>query len=409
MTYKEAIDWLYSTQLFGIKLGLEGPQRLLRQFLAFPRHGVKVIQVAGTNGKGSTCAFIDSLARACGYRTGLFTSPHLVDYTERITVSGVEISRNRCAELLTELREIAELQDPHPTFFELTLALAMRHYYEQHCDLIILETGMGGRLDATTAVPTDASIIAPIGLDHTKWLGDTLDQIAFEKAGIMREGVPCFSSAQDPLAKKVLLEHANETRSPLQFITEPTNGYPISLPGAHQRENASLALAALHSIGAPLSFDSVASGLGSAKHPGRFEVLTPLETSRSGDLIIDAAHNPHAARSLAATWQEIYGDKRAAVIFGAVADKDIRALFEIISPAVLELHLVPVNSARGLSTAELRKQLTFDGTIIEHPSVAGALAATAATAAPTLLTGSLFLIGEAKAHLQGQSHRATAQ
>lgn len=412
MTYREALDWLYSTQLFGIKLGLDDPTRLLRQFLAFPRHGVKVIQIAGTNGKGSTAAFADSLARACGYRTGLFTSPHLVDYAERIRVSGVNIDHDRCAELVTELRTVAESLDTHPTFFELTLALAMRHFYESRCEVIVLEVGMGGRLDATTAVPTDASIITPIGLDHTKWLGNSLDKVALEKAGIMREGVPCFCAAQAPDAERVLREHANQTRSPLEFVTTPAQGYPIGLRGAHQRENAALALAALHSIGAPLGYDCVVTGLGDARHSGRFDIHEAASLSRAADLILDAAHNPHAAQSLAATWRDTYRDAKANLIFGAVADKDVSAILDILAPIVGSLHLVPVNSARGVPTDDLMNLVDARSDLpssIVHDTLDDALQATAADPSPTLITGSLFLIGEAIASLDGASHRPSAQ
>ena len=146
MTYPEAIHWLFSTQMFGIKLGLEGPRGLLRETLAYPAHGVKVIHVAGTNGKGSTCAMIDSVARACGLRTGLFTSPHLVDYCERTKVCGRDIPQDECARLLATLRRVCEDMETHPTFFEITLALSMRWFRERECELVILETGMGGRL-----------------------------------------------------------------------------------------------------------------------------------------------------------------------------------------------------------------------------------------------------------------------
>ena len=205
MIYPEAIDWLFSTQMFGIKLGLDGPRRLLKEYLAHPAHGVTVIHVAGTNGKGSTCAMIDSIARSSGKRTGLFTSPHLIDYRERIKVSGVEIPEEDCASGLTELRAICERFDHHPTFFEITLALAMRWFRERECEVIVLETGMGGRLDATTAVQADIAVITPIGLDHTQWLGDTLELVAAEKAGIFVPGKPAVSSPQDPAAQAVLL------------------------------------------------------------------------------------------------------------------------------------------------------------------------------------------------------------
>ena len=162
MNYQEALDWLYSTQTFGIKLGLEGPTRLLREFLAFPSHRTKVIHVAGTNGKGSTCAMIDALGQGLALRSGLFTSPHLIDYRERVRVNGLEITEEKTARLLSELREIVADWEQHPTFFELTLALGMRHFRDSDCDLIVLETGMGGGLDATTAIPADVCVLTPI-------------------------------------------------------------------------------------------------------------------------------------------------------------------------------------------------------------------------------------------------------
>ena len=273
MNYQEAIEWLYSTQLFGIKLGLDGPRRLLKEFLAFPAHGVKVIHVAGTNGKGSTCAMIDSVARAAGSRTALFTSPHLIDYRERIKVSGVEISEEECALLLTEVRGLCERLDPHPTFFEITLAVAMRWFREREAELIVLETGMGGRLDATTAVPADVCAITPIGLDHVQWLGDTLEKVAYEKAGIFVEGKPALSSPQLPEARRVLEVEANERRAPLTFVEEPLGGYSIGLPGAHQKWNAALALECLHAAGVRIDYETVKYGLAEVRWPGRFEVV----------------------------------------------------------------------------------------------------------------------------------------
>ena len=249
MTYPEAIDWLYSTQNFGIKLGLENPTRLLREYLAFPRHTTKVIQVAGTNGKGSTCAFLDSLARATSTRTGLFTSPHLVSYRERIQVNGQQMPEEEIAKGLTELRELVTDWDNHPTFFELTLALAMRYFREQECELIILEVGMGGRFDATTAVPADVTVLTPIDLDHQQWLGDTLAEIAGEKSAVFREGQPALSSQQKPEAVAVIEQTANQTRAPLTWVTQPLLGYPLGLLGEHQAYNAALALEALHAAG----------------------------------------------------------------------------------------------------------------------------------------------------------------
>ena len=206
------LDWLYSTQWFGVKLGLDNMHRLIREGLANPAPGTRVLHVAGTNGKGSTCALADSVARAHGIRTGLFTSPHLVDFRERIRVDGQMIPREDLDKDLDALRSLVATWDPHPTFFELSLALALRYFKACRCELIILETGMGGRLDATNAVTPDVCAITPISMDHTEWLGDSLAKIAAEKAGIMKPGVPVFSSPQEPEAHKVLAESANMTR-----------------------------------------------------------------------------------------------------------------------------------------------------------------------------------------------------
>lgn len=396
MNYQEALDWLYSTQTFGIKLGLENPTRLLREFLAFPSHRTKVIHVAGTNGKGSTCAIIDALAQGLALRSGLFTSPHLVDYRERVRVNGLEVSEEKTAALLTELRELVADWEHHPTFFELTLALAMRHFRDSQCDLVVLETGMGGRLDATTAVPADVCVLTPIALDHTKWLGDTLDAIAREKAAIAIKGKPIFSSPQHPEAEKAIRQVTNQAQAPLEFVTSPLLGYSLALPGPHQRLNAALACEAIVAAGYHLTFDVVQHSLTHLRWPGRFERV-------SETLILDAAHNPHAARALAETWALEYPEKKATIIFGSVEDKATPEVLAELSKIAAEFHFVPVNSPRGLSPE--RHQVDLPATI--HPDLPSALRATSAQL--TLLTGSLFLLGEAKAHLAEHPHRPSSQ
>ncbi|BCX48973.1 bifunctional folylpolyglutamate synthase/dihydrofolate synthase [Haloferula helveola] len=394
MNYRDAIDWLFSTQMFGIKLGLEGPTRLLKQFLAFPAHGVKVIHVAGTNGKGSTCAMIDSVARAAGIRSGLFTSPHLIDFRERIRVSGVEIPEEECAELLTQLRELCGRLDPHPTFFEITLAAAMRWFRERECELIVLETGMGGRLDATTAVPADVCAITPVGLDHTQWLGDTLEKVAIEKAGIMVEGKPVISSPQEPEVRRVLEMEANERRSPLEFVYAPLQGYPIGLAGPHQAWNAAVALECLHAAEIPLSYETVHHGLSTVRWPGRFEVI-----ERDGKtVVLDGAHNPDGAKALAVAWKSRFGETKAALVFSAVAAKDIAGIAAQLAPLASEIHLCPVDSPRVVPTEELAKFFTGS---TEYPDFAAAFAKALESDAPVLVAGSLFLIGEAKERLEG--------
>jgi dihydrofolate synthase/folylpolyglutamate synthase len=403
MNYREAIDWLFSTQMFGIKLGLDGARRLLKEFLAYPAHGTQVIHVAGTNGKGSTCAMIESIARSCGRRTGLFTSPHLIDYRERIQVSAGMIPEEPCASMLTVLREVCERLAPHPTFFEITLALAMRWFRDCECDLIILETGMGGRLDATTAVPADVCVITPIGLDHMQWLGGTLDLIAAEKAGILIGGKPAISAPQEPTVKAVLEKAANEIRSPLDFVTEPLEGYGIALAGEHQKWNAALAVAALHRAGLPLSADIVRHGLANASWPGRFEEILP-------GIVLDGAHNPHAAQVLLETWQARFPDKHPALIFSAVADKDIAGTLEILAPLASRIFLCPVGTARATSAEQLAEHLPQKSP--PHACFANfeeAFAAAKLRETPILIAGSLFLVGEARAFFKGGAFLPSTQ
>ena len=408
MTYREALDWLYSTQLFGIKLGLEAPRRLLREFLAFPAHDTKVIHVAGTNGKGSTCAMIDSLGRGLALRTGLFTSPHLIDYRERVRVSGMEISEERCAKLLTDLRNLVSDWDPHPTFFELTLALAMRHFRESGCELIALETGMGGRLDASTAVPADVCLITPIALDHTQWLGSTLTEIASEKAGIALRGKPLLSAKQKPEAQFEIERHANETQAPLTLITDPLLGYPINLPGKHQKENAALACEAMIAAGYHLSYDVVQHALANVQWPGRFEILEETPFGHKAPFVFDAAHNPHAAEALVETWKARFGNKKAQVIFGAVEDKEVETVLRLLSEITEHFHFVPTDSPRSLSP-EVLGGISSKELFTEHISILKALKTTSKKEIHTLLTGSLFLLGEVKGLIAERATRSSSQ
>jgi dihydrofolate synthase/folylpolyglutamate synthase len=408
MTYEEAIDWLYATQTFGIKLGLEYPTRLLREYLAFPPHTTKVIHVAGTNGKGSVCALAESVARAGGHRTGLFTSPHLVHYRERIRVSGVEIGEEETARHLTALRALVADWEQHPTFFEISLALALRHFRDRGCELLILETGMGGRLDATSAVPSDITVLTPIALDHQEWLGDTLGEIAGEKAAIMRHGKPAFSAVQEPEALAVIAEVANQAQAPLEIITEPLRGYSLGIAGEHQYANAALALAALHASGITLSYETVRHGLSTARHPGRFEIISECP-GLPNPTVLDIAHNPHAAASLIATWQQMFPKRKATVLLGMVAAKDLAGVLALLCQIAERFLLAPVNSPRAVSPTEIAAALPADAPPHEiFPDLNSAL--TAAADSPALIiTGSTFLVGEAKAVLEKREHRATEQ
>ncbi|MEE1266561.1 MAG: Mur ligase family protein, partial [Akkermansia sp.] len=268
------LGWLYSTQAFGIKLGLEGVTRLLSACgVLHPR--AQVIHVAGTNGKGSTCAFCESVARAAGYKTGLFTSPHLVEFGERIRVNGVNIPDADAARLIGKVRAVVQDWDPCPTFFELVLAVAMLWFAEQEVELIVLETGMGGRLDATNAVPKDVAVLTPIGLDHTQYLGGTLYEVAGEKAAILSWHRPAVSAPQEPESMRAIQEAARRMDTYCRVITGECD-QPLGLKGVHQRRNAALALAALRALPHFLcSAEEEARGLAEVRWPGRFEEVQP--------------------------------------------------------------------------------------------------------------------------------------
>lgn len=405
MTYSEAVEWIYSTQNFGIKLGLDAPAELLAQFLAFPEGKTKVIHVAGTNGKGSTCAFIDSLARSHGMRTGLFTSPHLVDFRERFRVNGEMISEEETARYLTEIRSLVSEWEDHPTFFELALALGMKFFRGSGCELIVLETGMGGRLDATTAVPADVCVLTPIAMDHAEWLGETLAEIAGEKAGIIVSDAPVVSALQDEAAARVICQRANRMRSSLTVVDKAVEGYRVGLAGVHQRENAALALESLLQLGVELRFDSVKEGLAHLEWAGRFEVIceSPLT-------VIDGAHNPHAAEILVQTWREQYGDVKPVVIFGAIESKDLRGVLACVSELAEKIIFTPIDSPRTLQFEELQEFEALERvTLLQADHLKDAVSVALQENLPILITGSLYLLGEYKALINQGHHRPTSQ
>jgi dihydrofolate synthase / folylpolyglutamate synthase len=403
VNYRDALAWVYGRQSFGIKLGLDNTRRLLAA-AGNPQSRLRFLHVAGTNGKGSTCAMMDAILRAAGHRTGLYTSPHLVDFRERIRLDGAMIPEDAVAEGLSLLREAAETCDHAPTFFELVTVLAAWWLARGEAEYVVWETGMGGRLDATNAVLPDVAVITPIGLDHQKWLGDTLAQIAGEKAGIIKSQVPVVSAPQAQEVREVLTSTAAGVGAPITFVSEPWSGGVAGLAGAHQRWNAALACAALRTAGLRVDAAAEVQGLRSVVWPGRFQRV-------GEDLVVDGAHNPSAIETLIATWREVYGDVRASLVFGAVQDKDIEALLLALRSIADEVWLVPVNNVRGASPEELRPmaEVARFATIHDGP-VEASLAAARAGRRPVLVAGSLFLAGEVLALLEGAARpHATSQ
>lgn len=408
MNYPESIDWLFGTQTFGIKLGLENARRLIEQIEIDPDDpGPAVIHVAGTNGKGSVCALVDRILRDAGIRTGLFTSPHLVSFRERIRVNGVMIPEGAVAAGLESLRAAVSGWEIHPTFFELALALALRHFREEGCEAIILETGMGGRLDATNAIRSDVSVITGISLDHQQWLGQSIREIAGEKAGILKAGVPVVIGDLPPEAREVIGRRALELGTPCIEAHPLPDDWTVGLKGPHQRENAALAVEAACRIeGERLTEEGIRRSVAAAEWPGRFQILAE-------DLVLDGAHNPAGAAVLRRTWESEFPGERARLVFGAVESKDVVGIFRELLPVLASVDFVTLRSERGLSLAEMRDALAVAGGADLPQGEAGTLPEALATArnrgGRTLVAGSLFLVGEVLGHRSGGHYEASLQ
>ncbi len=381
---EELLRWLYDAQRFGIKLGLENTLRLFSA-MGDPHRRIPCFHVAGTNGKGSVCAMLAACLREAGHRTALYTSPHLVRFSERIQIDGKEIPRESIAEGLEQIRGIVLESDHSPTFFEIATVLAFDWFAREGCDVAVIETGMGGRLDSTNVVDPLVSVITPVANDHAQWLGDTLEKIASEKAGIIKPKRPVVSAPQDPVVCDVLVRKAATENAPLLFVDEPWGG-EVGLVGDHQRWNAALVAAALSAGGIPVSPGQLARGIAGVSWRGRFQ--------RLGDhWVLDGAHNPHAAKTLVAAWRGQFGEARVPILFGCLDDKQPGEILATLTPIASEFHLVPVGNVRGLDPGSMRGYCTVPATV--YSSLKEALSKLSEAAGPVLITGSLFLVGEA--------------
>ena len=397
-TYRENLAWLYGLQKFGIKLGLENMHRLIDALELSSPIAPKIIHVAGTNGKGSVCAMIESICRAQGLRTGLFTSPHLVTFRERIQINRGLIGEEEAGNGIAEIRQLVANWEPHPTFFEVVTALALKHFNRNKVEVAILETGLGGRLDATNAVTSSVAVITPIDLDHQKWLGDTIEQIASEKAGIIKPHTPVVCSPQHSAAEKVLRARAAECHAPIEFIAKPYTEAPVGLRGPHQKQNAAVAVAAVQAAKIGLTEAAVPRGLMSVQWPARFQKWDE-------QIVIDGAHNPAAARILAATWREVFGDQRATILLAVLADKDAAGICAAIAPIAERIIFPPIRSERAMPPDQLAAILQSVAPQLQYsitPSIGEAISLARATPAPVLLTGSLHFAGDALAFLEGR-------
>jgi dihydrofolate synthase / folylpolyglutamate synthase len=391
--YSVAIDWLFATQNRGVKLGLDNVRRLLAN-LGNPQNDLRFVHVAGTNGKGSVCAMIESIYRAAGVRTGLFTSPHLVRFNERIQINGRPIED---ADVVRGLQRIRAQMDEerHPTFFEITTALAFDYFRSQGVDLVVLETGLGGRLDATNVVHPLVSVLTSIDMDHQKWLGDTLGEIAAEKAGIIKPGVPVVSGPQFGEVRTVLEQIAGLRSAPLSYAESPVEGLFIGLAGSHQRLNAAIAVKAIHKARIQTDSQALKDGLANVYWPGRFQRITER-------IVLDGAHNPAATKCVVETWRECGGPQKATIIFGGLLDKDLQGMIATLSTLAARFLIVPIRSQRAASPTEIEPFVPQPLSATRCASAREALELAHRFKEQILVTGSLFLVGETLAVLDSR-------
>jgi dihydrofolate synthase/folylpolyglutamate synthase len=394
--------YLDSLQPLAIRFGLERVERALAA-LGRPDRGLAVLHVAGTNGKGSTCAMAAAALRAAGHRVGLYTSPHLVRFHERIQVNGEPISDEALSERVERVRSACPWHDrgdsgERLTYFEFATLLGLVHFAEERVDVAVLEVGLGGRLDATNAVTPRVTAVSRIGLDHVQLLGNTLDSIAREKAGIFKRGVPAVvARAQDPEALRALREEAVTRGAPFSVADADWSG-PVALRGPHQRDNAALAAAALHLLdgeGVRVGEEHIGRGIAEARWPGRLEEV--------GGMVLDGAHNPDGAAALATALPVLYPGRPVELVFGVLTDKDHGGMVRILGPAARRMHLVAPNSPRARPPAEYRDLAARHCAEVDvHESCSAAMACAregSRDGAVVCVAGSLYLVGEARSLL----------
>ena len=401
ITYPESVRFLYAlgNEIKTAKLGLDRIRAVL-QALGNPQLAYRVVHVAGTNGKGSTCAMIDAGLRGAAVRTGLFTSPHLVEPTERIQIDGMPVSSDqfrRAFEIVHEAAEKLDL-DCHPTYFETVTAMAFWLFREARIHTAVVEVGLGGRLDATNVVQPALTAITPIDFDHEVYLGHTIEAIAGEKAGILKMGVPAVFAEQRPEAEAVLERCAAELgiafRRSRGFSVRDLvmdargssfSGIRVPLAGEHQIENARTAAVALEQLGIS------PKGIEEARWPGRLEHIAP-----NPDIILDGAHNPAGARALVRYLERFYSGRKIHLIYGAMRDKAVEEIAGILFPIAAELIFTAPDFARALRP-ESRLEIAGRGETAANVGDALSLArGRAAHDDVIIITGSLFLVGEAR-------------
>jgi dihydrofolate synthase / folylpolyglutamate synthase len=423
--YRQSLEYLYGLEKYGMIFGLTQVRRILRA-IGDPHKGLQTIHIGGTNGKGSTAAMMASILHREGYRVGLYTSPHLVQFTERIQVNGKQIGKEEVATLTGWMREKVEeagIRSPF-TFFDFTTALALLHFSQKMVDLAILEVGLGGRLDSTNAVDPLLTIITNISKDHEDVLGKGILKIAREKAGIIKKGRPLITAATQRQVLHLLSEVCREKRAPYfrvgrefrsvgtgtsDFHYEGVNrklwGVHVNLNGPHQIINATTALGAmevLEDLGYPVSTDAMMAGLRSVEWPGRLEWVhaTPR-------VLLDGAHNPAGALALKEALEKAFDFEHLILLIGILRDKDIKSILHTLAPLAHHIIFSQPQIDRAAPAASLMKALGRDekkGEVVEdlRQAIQKGLSMTGEKDL-LCITGSLYLVGEAKAYFNHQA------
>ncbi|MEE0205162.1 MAG: folylpolyglutamate synthase/dihydrofolate synthase family protein [Oscillospiraceae bacterium] len=417
MTYQEALTYIHSISWRGSKPGLERISEMMEQ-LGNVQEDLKFIHIAGTNGKGSVSAMLSSVLTAAGYRTGLFISPYIMRFNERMQVNGMPISDEELAEIVAEVQPVAESMAERPTEFEIITAAAFLWFARQKCDIVVLETGLGGRLDATNLISKNVcAVITNLGMDHTEYLGNTLGEIAGEKCGILKPGCPVVAYRSAPEAMKVIRARAKELECPvrtadfgkikalsadLQGQTFQYKQFPeltVHLLGAHQLKNAAVALetiSVLRKAGWEIPDEAVVQGMDATRWPGRFEVLqdNPL-------VIVDGAHNPQGVESLIAAVKEYLPGQHIVCVTGVLADKDWKPMMDRLKTVVSDFVAVTPDSPRALGNVRLARYLTDREHWVSvaddvEKGLTGALERAKATGGMVLACGSLYMAADVR-------------
>ncbi len=437
--YQDTIDYLFALQKQGIKLALSNSVTLMA-LMGDPHRKFRSVHVAGTNGKGSTSSFIASMLQAAGYRVGLYTSPHLVSFTERIRINNAPITEARVVELAGRVRDVARSVKCRgdtavfiPTFFEVATAMAFTCFAEEGVDFAVIEVGMGGRLDSTNVITPLVSVITNIELEHTEFLGTTLTQIAGEKAGIIKQGIPVVTGATQPEVIKVIerkcaaqkaavyrllrdfmpisLVVRNEQVFDYRGIRSSYEKIRINMLGRYQVDNACLALAAMECLGAAgviVDDISLRRGLEQALWEGRLELV-----ARKPDIYLDGAHNPASARKLAVTVREMKpAYKRTVLVIGILGDKDYRGIIAELAPLADHVVVTKPQYSRAMDAEALASEVRkLHGSVETAETVGEAMALVGASLSSddlVLITGSLYVVGDARALFHPETDRSGA-